>query len=66
MCQQPFDAAQKGNLQKIAELVSNCANVNASNSDGETPLHWAAINARATTVKILERAAENVPTAPSM
>ena len=46
-------AAQEGNLNSVASLLSPQTNLNVTNLDGQTPLHLAAINGHSQVVKLL-------------
>ncbi|MCB9229832.1 MAG: ankyrin repeat domain-containing protein [Deltaproteobacteria bacterium] len=50
----PFEIAMKNrHFEAVKFLVSNGADVNVANIDGETPLHWAARNGHLETIKCL-------------
>src|SRR5579863_3530616 len=57
------DAAMKGNKEAVRSLVQQKANVNASQSDGTTALHWAVRADDLETVDLLIRAGANVSAA---
>lgn len=59
-------AAMSGHATIVEFLVSNGADVNARNQFRDTPLHWAAMNGHTAIVEIVERAAANQPTSPSI
>ncbi|CAL1291390.1 unnamed protein product [Larinioides sclopetarius] len=46
-------AAEKGDFNKIVNLIRNGANVNESDSEGRTPLHYAALNGHIEVAKYL-------------
>lgn len=54
------DAVQHGDKQAISSLLKNHADVNATQSDGATALHWAAYENDAETTALLLRAGAKV------
>ncbi len=50
------DAAQRGDLAAIQDLLRNQADVNAAQGDGMTALHWASLNGDVMTVDVLLKA----------
>ncbi len=54
------DAAQRGDLARVRELVRSGADVNAAQGDGMTALHWAADRGDAEVVGVLLLAGANV------
>src|SRR5712692_9629703 len=57
------DAVKKGDAQVVRALVKAHADVNGSEPDGTTPLHWAVNNDDLETVELLIRAGANVAAA---
>ncbi|MBY0352909.1 ankyrin repeat domain-containing protein [Candidatus Babeliales bacterium] len=57
---QLITAAQTGNLARLQELITLGANVDATNNDGETPLHWAAYSGHLPCVQELIAAGANI------
>ncbi len=47
------DAALRGNVKKVEELIRSGVNVNSRNGEGATPLHWAAYKGQLEVAKIL-------------
>ncbi len=47
------DAAYRGNVEKVRELVSSGIPVDSLNSEGATPLHWAAFKGHEDVARIL-------------
>ena len=39
-----IDAARAGNVERVRALIANAVDVNTSDGDGTTALHWAALN----------------------
>ena len=35
-----FKACKKGNFEEVKDLISRCADVNATNEHNDTPIHW--------------------------
>ncbi len=54
------DAAQKGDVAAVQALLKQNADVNASQGDGNTALHWAAYREDAEMVRVLLQAGANV------
>jgi ankyrin repeat protein len=54
------NAVEKGNAAAVRELIQQHADVNASEVDGMTPLHWAAQQGSLETVDLLIRAGASV------
>ncbi len=54
------DAAMQNDLQAVRSLIKQATDVNSSQGDGMTPLHWAALNGNAEMAEILIRAGANV------
>jgi ankyrin repeat protein len=48
-----FDAAQKGDAQAVVSLIEDGADVNASQGDGMTALHWAALRGHVPVADVL-------------
>jgi ankyrin repeat protein len=48
-----IEAAQRGDLDKATKSLSNGANPNAKDEDGETPLHWASAQNHLDIVELL-------------
>src|ERR1700689_1347710 len=57
------DAAMKGNKEAVRSLLAQKANLNASQSDGTTALHWAVRADDLDTAELLIRAGANVSAA---
>ncbi|KAJ7542520.1 hypothetical protein O6H91_10G109700 [Diphasiastrum complanatum] len=53
-------AAANGNFEIVQYLISAGADVNISNSEGNTPLHWAALNGHVQVVQELISRGANV------
>ena len=47
------DAAKRGNLKKVKQLLKEGVPVNSRNREGATPLHWAAFKGHAEVAKLL-------------
>ena len=54
------DAAMRGDLEQVRELLRSGADVNAPQSDGLTALHWAADNGDAAVARVLIYAGANL------
>ena len=54
------DAAMRGDLHEVRELLRSGADVNAPQSDGLTAMHWAADNGDAALARVLVYAGANV------
>ena len=48
-----FQACKDGNTEEVADLISQCADVNATDEDMDTPLHCASYNGHDKIVDIL-------------
>ncbi len=46
-------AAGSGDIQEVNSLINKGANVNATDQDGKTPLHWAAVKGHEEVVEAL-------------
>jgi ankyrin repeat protein len=55
-----LDAAEKGDLQKVDDLLGKGAHVNARGENGTTPLMWAAWNGNVEMAKLLIKRGANV------
>ncbi len=55
-----FDAAKSGNTQHVSSLLSQGANVNASNANGETALHAAASRDQVAVAQLLIQRGANI------
>ena len=47
------DAAKRGDLEQVRELLDAGIDVNSLNSEGATPLHWAAFKGHVDVAKLL-------------
>jgi len=48
-----FNAVKNGEIDKVKSLISDGADVNATDQDGKTPLHWAALSGKEKVVEFL-------------
>ena len=55
-----FEACKKGNFEKVNDLISGCADVNATNEKLNTPLHYASLFGDDSVVDILLTNGANV------
>ena len=56
------DAAMRGDVEAVKELIKGGADVNASQGDGMTALHWAGVNDNAEMVAVLVKAGAKLET----
>src|ERR1041385_7204125 len=54
------DAAQRNNIETVRSLLKQGVDVNASQGDGMTALHWAALNGNADIARMLLYGGANV------
>jgi uncharacterized protein len=56
------DAAMRGDVEAVKELIKSGADVNVSQGDGMTALHWAGVNDNAEMVAVLVKAGAKLET----
>lgn len=54
------EAAKRGNLEDVVELLDQGVSVHSKNSEGATPLHWAAFKGHVDVAKELLKRGANV------
>lgn len=54
------DAAARGDVAAVEQLLKDGVNVNSKNSEGATPLHWAAFKGEVAVAKILLARGANI------
>ena len=60
VCMDIFEASEKGNIERVRELIAAGAKLEAKDQDSKTPLHWAAYKGNQEVVKALVDAGANL------